>query len=74
MVISSKTCRKLIYFQLLLVMVEMFFISQFHLPSIITYITDIVSVILLLYMAYLLHGPKQRGDIKMLLQFILSII
>lgn len=42
MVISSKTCRKLIYFQLLLVMVEMFFISQFHLPSIITYITDIV--------------------------------
>ncbi|WP_347045890.1 hypothetical protein [Blautia wexlerae] len=23
---------------------------------------------------YLLHGPKQRGDIKMLLQFILSII
>lgn len=60
MVISSKTCRKLIYFQLLLVMVEMFFISQFHLPSIITYITDIVSVILLLYMAYAHKSELKR--------------
>lgn len=29
MVISSKTCRKLIYFQLLLVMVEMFLYLNF---------------------------------------------
>lgn len=52
MIISSKTCRKIIHFQLMFVMVEMFFISQFHLPSIITYTTDIVAAILLIYMLY----------------------
>lgn len=60
MVISRKTCHNLIYFQLMLVMVELFFISQFHLPSLITYTTDIVSAILLLYMIYTCKSELKR--------------
>lgn len=45
--LNQKNCKKLIYFQLIFVLCVYFFISIFHFPSMLTYVTDVVNIILL---------------------------
>lgn len=48
--LNQKNCKKLIYFQLIFVLCVYFFISIFHFPSMLTYVTDVVNIILLFCM------------------------
>ena len=48
--LNQKNCKKLIYFQLIFVLCVYFFISIFHFPAMLTYVTDVINIILLFCM------------------------
>ena len=49
MKINCKTMKKLIYFQIIFVLIYQFFVSEFGIPSTVGYLMDLINIILLIY-------------------------
>ena len=55
--LNYKTCKNLIYIQIIIVLSVFFLISVFHLPSFLSYVTDIINI-LLLFCIFKIKGTK----------------